>query len=83
MTDEVHSCADAVSRIESSVRTLIGGRIQGLEVYSESDRVVLTGSTSEYYHKQLATHAAQDASDGQVLANEIVVVREPKSQAIV
>ena len=50
-----------------------GGMIRGLRVDVAEDRVRLTGRTTSFYNKQLATHAAMDALAGQSLRNDIVV----------
>ncbi|MGC1272921.1 MAG: hypothetical protein WBC44_04385 [Planctomycetaceae bacterium] len=62
-----------VERIEQFVRLRTGGMIHGLHVEVGSDRVVLTGRTSTFYSKQLATHAALDVLDDQTLSNLIEV----------
>ncbi|HCS54859.1 hypothetical protein [Rubinisphaera sp.] len=66
----------ASRQIEHSVRQLTGGLIRGLQISSDQDRVIMTGATDLYYHKQLATRAAMDALDGRQFNNEIVVSRQ-------
>lgn len=62
-----------VERIEQIVRLRTGGMIQGLRVEVGENRVTLTGRTSCFYNKQLATHAALGALSGRTLSNLIVV----------
>ena len=47
--------------------------IRGLRVEVGQDNVILTGRTTTFYSKQLATHAALDALDDRSLSNHIVV----------
>jgi hypothetical protein len=49
-------------RVEQTVLARTGGRIRELRVHLSGDRLVITGRTSTYYSKQLATHAAIDAA---------------------
>ena len=59
--------------VERYVRLRTGGTIRGLHVEVEDGEVVLTGRTSTYYNKQLATHAALDAAEDLSLINDIKV----------
>lgn len=60
-------------RIEQCVRLRTGGMIRGLRVDVHDDEVVISGRTTTYYNKQLATHAALDAVDEMNLTNDIEV----------
>ena len=60
-------------RVERVVRMRTGGMIRGLRVEVGDGRVTLTGRTSSFYNKQLATHAALEALVGQTLSNLIEV----------
>jgi BON domain len=62
------------SQITRLVQSKTGGRIQGLNVDVVDGEVIISGRTTTYYLKQLATHAALDLS-GQftVLTNDIAV----------
>jgi hypothetical protein len=65
--------ADQIARL---VQSKTGGRIDGLNVSVAGSDVIISGRTTSYYLKQLATHAALDlALDGRftTLTNEIVV----------
>jgi hypothetical protein len=60
--------------VERFVRSRTGGMIRGLRVSVIDRDVILTGRTTTYYNKQLATHAALDAlEEDTVLTNEIEV----------
>jgi hypothetical protein len=59
--------------IERYVRSRTGGSIRGLVVQVRDEEVVLSGRTSSYYNKQLATHAALEALEDVPLSNEIEV----------
>ena len=65
-----HEIAETVERY---VRLRTGGTIRGLHVEVDDGEVVLTGRTSTYYNKQLATHAALDAAEELSLTNDIKV----------
>ncbi len=60
-------------RIERYVRLRTGGMIRGLRVEVQDDDVVISGRTTTYYNKQLATHAALDAAKEISLTNDIEV----------
>lgn len=71
-SDEVQSIADLVAR---AVLSQTGGRIQDLVVEFVGRELILSGRTSTYYVKQLATHAALDyASHFATLTNDLEVV---------
>ena len=59
--------------VERYVRLRTGGTIRGLRVDVQDGEVLLSGRTSTYYNKQLATHAALDAANELALTNEIQV----------
>ena len=60
-------------QIERCVRIRTGGMIRGLRVDVLDDDVVISGRTTTYYNKQLATHAALDAINEMTLVNDIEV----------
>ena len=60
-------------RIERCVRIRTGGMIRGLRADVHDDDVVISGRTTTYYNKQLATHAALDAINEMTLINDIEV----------
>lgn len=56
------------------VQSRTGGRIQGLSVEVAGGEVVISGRTTTYYVKQLATHAALDlAGQFATLTNDVAV----------
>ena len=59
--------------VERYVQLRTGGTIRGLQVEVQNGEVILTGRTSTYYNKQLATHAALDAAEEMSLTNDIEV----------
>jgi hypothetical protein len=59
--------------IEKFVQSRTGGMIRELRVDVNERDVVLWGRTSTYYSKQLATHAALDATAHVSVTNEIEV----------
>lgn len=63
------------SAIEQVIRSRTSGLIRGLRVLVLDDgEVVITGRTTTYYAKQLATHAALEVCDDRILTNDIEVV---------
>lgn len=60
-------------RVAQVIRLRTGGTIRGLRVDVGGDRVTLTGRTTSFYNKQLATHAAMGALGDQPLSNDIIV----------
>ena len=64
------SLSDVIAR---SVRARTNGRIRGLSVEVDDDCVILSGRTSTYYAKQLATHAVLDVFERFRLTNNIEV----------
>lgn len=62
-----------VNRVERLVRERTSGLIRGLRVEMLPGEVVISGRTSTYYAKQLATHAALDLCDHITLTNDIEV----------
>ena len=68
------TCSSQVEmHVEDVIRLRTGGMIRELRVDVGSDRVTLSGCTSSFYNKQLATHAAMEAIGTQALNNDIVV----------
>jgi hypothetical protein len=59
--------------VQQLVLSRTGGKIRDLRVEVCEGVVVLSGRTSTYYNKQLATHAALDAISDTPLSNNIEV----------
>ena len=62
-----------VEIIERFVQSRTSGMIRGLRVDVVNGEVIISGRTSTYYTKQLATHAALRAVEGVSLTNDIEV----------
>ena len=60
--------------LEQLVRQRTGGLIRGLRVECQGDEIIVSGRTTTYYAKQLATHAALDACENFSLRNAIEVL---------
>lgn len=69
-SDESVALCDEVER---SVRLRTSGSIRDLRVEMFAGELVLTGRTTTYYSKQLATHAVLDLCRDVALNNEIEV----------
>ena len=67
------SARELADTVERYVRLRTGGTIRSLHVEVSEGEVILSGHTSTYYNKQLATHAALDAASELSLTNEIEV----------
>lgn len=67
---ETSSFVDTVERV---VRSRTNGMIRGLRVSMVNGEIVISGRTSTYYTKQLATHAVRDTDKDVVLTNDIEV----------
>jgi hypothetical protein len=69
--DLAESLAEEITRL---VQSRTGGQIVGLNVSVAGADVIISGRTTTYYLKQLATHAALDlAGRFATLTNDIVV----------
>jgi hypothetical protein len=60
-------------QLEALVQRRLGGRVRGLRVLVQGFGVILQGDAPSYHVKQLAQHAAAEASGLPVLANQIEV----------
>jgi hypothetical protein len=70
-SDLAETLGDQITRL---VQSRTGGRIRGLNVEVIDRDVVISGRTSTYHVKQLATHAALDlASQFATLTNDVLV----------
>jgi hypothetical protein len=64
---------DLVDQVEQAVQVRTGGRIRDLQNLLSEGRVIVSGRTSTYYLKQLATHAIRDAVDDLSVQNDVEV----------
>jgi hypothetical protein len=68
---------ELLEQIEQAVQAKMGGRIRGLRVRIDEGCLIVSGRTSTYYNKQLATHAARDAALDMTVQNDVEVCRNP------
>lgn len=68
-----HRSDQLAERVERIVQAKTGGRIRGLRVRVDEGCVVVSGQTSTYYNKQLATHAIRNAVEDMSVQNEVEV----------
>ncbi len=76
MPVSIHSTVaeSLAEKIAHLVQSRTGGRIQALNVEVIGTDVIISGRTTTYYVKQLATHAALDlAGEFASLTNDIAV----------
>jgi hypothetical protein len=59
--------------VERAVQSKTSGRIRNLGVHVVDGCVIVSGSTSTYYNKQLVTHAAMAAADAVFVMNQVEV----------
>ena len=64
---------NTLEAIERAIRLRTSGQIRDLHVDLSDGELILTGRTSTYYTKQLATHAVLDLVDDLGLSNDIEV----------
>ena len=64
---------ELLDQIEQAVHARTGGRIRGLRVRIAEGCLVVSGRTSTYYNKQLATHAIRDTVDDLAVQNDVEV----------
>jgi hypothetical protein len=57
--------------VERVIRNRTGGQIRELRVDVFNGEVILTGITSTYYTKQLASHAAMDAVEKEIVGRDM------------
>lgn len=63
-----------VEHVERLMQSRLCGRVRDLRVVVQENGVVLQGRAQTYHVKQLAQHAAGEASELPILANEIEVI---------
>jgi hypothetical protein len=64
---------NTLEAIERAIRLRTSGQIRDLHVDVLDGELILTGRTTTYYTKQLATHAVLDLVDDLDLSNDIEV----------
>jgi hypothetical protein len=73
MTHVDEGASESETHLETHLQTRLGSRVRHLRVVSQNDGVILQGSTSTYYVKQLAQHLIMQITKLPILANEIEV----------
>lgn len=72
-----HVCVESprwqIEQIERVVASRTNGLVRNLQVEVSGDDIVLSGHASNYYTKQLATHAVLETAKGVSLTNDIEV----------
>lgn len=53
---------ELLAQVQKAVHVRTGGQIRGLQVHLVNGCLVVTGRTTSYYNKQLATHAVHDTT---------------------
>lgn len=66
--------ADLIADLEKRITSRTSGRIRNLRVEAAGDAIILSGRTTTYYIKQLATQIAMDEYSTLLLENSIEVV---------
>ena len=64
---------ELLEQVEQAVQAKTGGRIRGLRVRIDEGCLVVSGRTSTYYNKQLATHAIRHTVLDMTVHNEVEV----------
>jgi len=65
--------AEMEPRLETHLQARLGSQVRHLRVVSRNNGIILQGSASTYYAKQLAQHLVMELTTLPVLANEIEV----------
>jgi hypothetical protein len=68
-----NSGRDLVESLRDTIRSQTNGQIRGLEVTLDGTAIVISGRTSRYYYKQLATSAVLRAAEQHDLTNHIQI----------
>lgn len=68
MSDKSSELTELVERV---IRNRTGGQIRELRVDVFNGEVKLSGRTTTYYTKQLATHAALDAVEKEIIGRDM------------
>ena len=64
---------ELIDQIEQAIRSKTGGRIQALQIEIADRLIIVSGRTSTYYSKQLATQAIRETADHMRVQNEVEV----------
>lgn len=64
---------ERISEIEAHVGCRLCGRVRDFQVVPRNGGLILKGVAHTFHAKQLAQHAVMEATDLQIMANEIQV----------
>ena len=64
---------ELIDQIEQAIRSKTGSRIQSLQIEIADRLIIVSGRTSTYYSKQLATQAIRETADHMRVQNEVEV----------
>ncbi len=64
---------ELINQIEQAIRSKTGSRIQSLQIEISERLIIVSGRTSTYYCKQLATQAIRETADHLRVQNEVDV----------
>jgi hypothetical protein len=67
------SVVELINQIEQAIRAKTGSRIQALQIEIADRLIIVSGRTSTYYNKQLATQAIRETADQMLVQNEVEV----------
>jgi len=70
---EFSEIAGDIALIEQALRCRLGHRVRDLRIWVEPHGVIIAGSASSYYDKQMAQHLVSEAGGLAVADNRIVV----------
>ena len=65
--------SEQAMHLKAHLQTRLGSQVRHLRVVCRDNGVILQGSASTYYAKQLAQHSVMSITDMPILANEIEV----------
>jgi hypothetical protein len=63
-----------IGRLAARTGAMLRGRVTGLQIELRGGGVVLLGTASSFYAKQLAQHAVMSGTDLPIVRNEIEVI---------
>jgi hypothetical protein len=64
---------DVLKDLEVRIQSMLGSRIRDFQIIAAVDGLILSGSSSSWYVKQLAQHAVMEALRIGIRSNQIVV----------
>jgi hypothetical protein len=74
VTEQQAEVGAEIDRLATRTGAMLRGRVTGLRIEVRGGGVVLRGTASSFYAKQLAQHAVMSGTDLPIVRNEIEVV---------